>query len=380
MRPENKWTKQPAKQPARKRPSRTKSAKNAKRLASGSLDPDEAALASALMSDNGQSSNEYALTDVSGRSDKSQPKSSGTRKRAASASFQVQRQNNASYMSDAAAAAALHRAIQSSPPKFPGSKTAPIDLDGEENAEDAGPVRRLLFPSPRKSGEMKTLGIEGSTKQTAETAAMPDPFASLEQENSSASTNPTCEQHETPTSQDPDNQPRYMLRTPTRSSASKGLTPRGLFSSGKRARSNPETPTRAALRDTINQGEMTPFTAQLNQLISEGNADPNFNLFGEAPQDTNGLFAFTDFGAGDDFGSDMPIPPSDGDFFPVYEDADMEMWNGGPLLEGELDELLRDAGEDGRDALVGTDLTGQMGGGAFASGAGLQNDAGVDGQ
>jgi hypothetical protein len=53
-----------------------------------------------------------------------------------------------------AAQAAFHRAIQSSPAGVRGSKTSPIDLDQDLTPK---PTRRLLFPSPRKQGESRSL-------------------------------------------------------------------------------------------------------------------------------------------------------------------------------------------------------------------------------
>ncbi|OAL44538.1 hypothetical protein IQ07DRAFT_242492 [Pyrenochaeta sp. DS3sAY3a] len=52
------------------------------------------------------------------------------------------------------AQAALRRAIQSSPAGFKGSKHSPINIDPDLTPK---PTRRLLFPSPRKDGEVKTL-------------------------------------------------------------------------------------------------------------------------------------------------------------------------------------------------------------------------------
>ena len=49
--------------------------------------------------------------------------------------------------------AALARAIQSSPARFQGSQESPIELEDTP----AKPTRRLLFPSPRKEGETKSL-------------------------------------------------------------------------------------------------------------------------------------------------------------------------------------------------------------------------------
>ncbi|KAJ8106992.1 hypothetical protein OPT61_g9172 [Boeremia exigua] len=52
------------------------------------------------------------------------------------------------------AEAALERAIQSSPAGFRRSKDSSVDVDADLTPK---PTRRLLFPSPRKNGEVKTL-------------------------------------------------------------------------------------------------------------------------------------------------------------------------------------------------------------------------------
>ncbi|KAF1986860.1 hypothetical protein K402DRAFT_454102 [Aulographum hederae CBS 113979] len=56
------------------------------------------------------------------------------------------------------AAAALQKALQASPGKFVGSQTSPIDVDAEHLSSH--PTRRLLFPSPRKDGQSKSLENE----------------------------------------------------------------------------------------------------------------------------------------------------------------------------------------------------------------------------
>jgi hypothetical protein len=61
---------------------------------------------------------------------------------------------HAATLDQEAAEEALRRAIQSSPAGFRGSKNSPIDLDTDLTPN---PTRRLLFPSPRKSDESKSL-------------------------------------------------------------------------------------------------------------------------------------------------------------------------------------------------------------------------------
>ena len=53
--------------------------------------------------------------------------------------------------------AALTRAVQSSPARFQGSQESPIEVDDLTPK----PTRRILFPSPRKDGEVKSLDDNG---------------------------------------------------------------------------------------------------------------------------------------------------------------------------------------------------------------------------
>lgn len=82
------------------------------------------------------------------------PRSHGYRPRANSLQAQQRRPNtdkgqwNASQLD-----AALAREVQSSPARFQGSQASPIELEDRTPR----PTRRLLFPSPRKEGEVKSL-------------------------------------------------------------------------------------------------------------------------------------------------------------------------------------------------------------------------------
>jgi hypothetical protein len=66
----------------------------------------------------------------------------------------IQPSTNTSTLDKETAEEALRRAIQSSPAGLRGSKNSPIDIDPDLTPR---PTRRLLFPSPRKEGEAKSL-------------------------------------------------------------------------------------------------------------------------------------------------------------------------------------------------------------------------------
>lgn len=77
------------------------------------------------------------------------------RPRASSVHVQSTVERNRPQWDELTKAAALERAIQSSPARFMGSQASPIEV--EEEGLTPKPVRRQLFPSPRKSGEVKRL-------------------------------------------------------------------------------------------------------------------------------------------------------------------------------------------------------------------------------
>lgn len=375
MRPPERWVKNTGKdkngKPVRKRPSRAKtgSAPPEGSAEGPRLPADEMALWSALTTDGpGGDSNEWALTDVSGRTDKSVPKSIGKRPRQMSdGGFVAMNVQQPTFLNGPGAAAALQRAIQSSPPRFPGSKTQPIDLSIAESPSRQQNVRRLLFPSPRKDGEAKTLDGSPSTgtptkSNGATVIHMKDPFAdtAADQENPN-------ELLVTPTKK---KSRLDAVKTPTRSSprlAAKNQANRAAEFL-EPPHDKPETPSRAAAEHIV-LPEMTPFTASLNRMMSDG-----IGAYGG--EDPSGMFNFSDFSNIDDFGLDtMGLPQSDGDWFPIHDEKDMnvELWNGGPLLEGELDELLRDAGDDAFSA-----LDQQIGGSAPGTGTGTGPGAMTD--
>jgi hypothetical protein len=66
----------------------------------------------------------------------------------------VQSNDRAQKHANVAAQMALERAVQSSPVGVRGSKNSPIDLEADLTPK---PTRRILFPSPRKDGEVKSL-------------------------------------------------------------------------------------------------------------------------------------------------------------------------------------------------------------------------------
>ncbi|KAF2740156.1 hypothetical protein EJ04DRAFT_482909 [Polyplosphaeria fusca] len=268
---------------------------------------------------------------------------------------------------DRSAATALRRAIQSSPGGFRGSRDSPVDLEPDLTPK---PTRRLLFPSPRKDGETKSLdGLSVSPtsmpveRKTAESPVrLPDPddldvdkenfppdnigvdddLAHLFEDDLSPKTTPTKSQP----LQD-------LLKTPTPTSRQRAV-PTPQDGSNRGAEPFPAllmTPSRNML--TPKQGGKaatvapeTPFTAQMNAFFSDCmQSSPSHGMhFPELPPlDTPGRQADAELSAHffpDDFlSSDLPMPSSSPDRglgFAVFEDptSTVGIWSGASIFEG----------------------------------------------
>ncbi|ORY09950.1 hypothetical protein BCR34DRAFT_567529 [Clohesyomyces aquaticus] len=287
-------------------------------------------------------------------------------------SFQSKDANPGPQMDQAAANAALRRAIQSSPVAMRGHKDSPIEI---ENDLTPKPTRRLLFPSPRKTSGVKPLTDSPSisptnkadkhAKEARVTAADDydkencppaaaidddddDDLAHLFEEPVSPKTTPI---KTTPNKGTPLND---LLKTPTPGSRRRpALTPkRGPEATADLFGLSLTTPTRLLV--TPNRGTraatvapLTPFTAQLNALLSDGlqgspshtfdfSAFPSFNTPGRSS--VSGI-QFCDFAPDDFLSSDMPIPssPPGGLGFSLYEDpatSTVGLWSGASIFEG----------------------------------------------
>jgi hypothetical protein len=261
-------------------------------------------------------------------------------------------------MDDATAQAALLRAIQSSPVGFRGSQASPIDVNADLTPR---PTRRLLFPSPRKAGETKSLSgsqldgsqaslsprskllpviseVEVDKENLPPTDGQDDDLAHLFEDNAHA--------HKTPPSKGALFQD--LLKTPTPGSRRRvPLTPkRGTSDSSLKTPSrNILTTPRSQRAATI--APETPFTRQLNALMSDCplsspsqaidfSAFPTFNT----PGRVNQSYQFCDFMNDDFMSSDMPIPssPPAGLGFSLYEDpetATVGLWSGASVFNSD---------------------------------------------
>ncbi|KAI4807129.1 hypothetical protein E4T44_11181, partial [Aureobasidium sp. EXF-8845] len=225
-----------------------------------------------------------------------------TRARASSVQPQLKRSESDKQWTGPELDAALHRAIQSSPARFVGSQESPIEVESEETPR---PTRRLLFPSPReRNGQMKTLddlALPGSKPPSSTIIEMAfveelnkencppkdqedDDLAHLFECSPNVFKTPRKTPERNATCQD------TLLKTPTpsrsslRTVARNTRTPSGnqgstflpTFSSAEAKNLFPTTPSRWANLSSPSRSQMTPFTRQLTQLLSDAHHEAPF--------------------------------------------------------------------------------------------------------
>lgn len=238
----------------------------------------------------------------------------------ASSEERTPRKAGRSVMDEASAAAALERAIKSSPHKFIGTQQVPIEV-GDLTPQ---PTRRILFPSPTNSKDGKA-----KAGNNAESKLSPTPISKTNGVPPPGKENfpPITDSHDelddfllkepgltapptrstTPT---PIKTNKLVYKTPKRSprrnpppttgdffsSAAKALFRHSAdISPGKR------TPTRPGSSGPLEH--MSPFTAHMNQLLSESN--DHHHQSHQAMSRTGGVGART----GDDNDDNANAPP-----------------------------------------------------------------------
>lgn len=256
-------------------------------------------------------------------------------------------QKNTRSLDEASARAALERAIKSSPHKFVGTEHIPIEVEDLT----PHPTRRILFPSPTQSqkARSKRSSIAGSdTQEPQQQGSGNTPDADTDQANKEncppatedddldqffeedAYVNAHNARSTTPT---PTSSSQAMsFKTPKRSSGRLPPTTGDFFSSAAKALLRPPvTPKRAPMKDTQPLRELTPFTAHLNQLLSDANSgSPGSQSFDflslPSLHNTPGRqirtmdFDFSQFDSQDLLSIDVPMPSSPPAWFGVYED------------------------------------------------------------
>ncbi|KAL8736017.1 MAG: hypothetical protein Q9166_000579 [cf. Caloplaca sp. 2 TL-2023] len=254
------------------------------------------------------------------------------------------------------AAAALQRAIQSSP----------VQCRSVQNTAIAGkdltpkPTRRILFPSPTQSNQRRA--VQGKVADSANFNAA-SPTYTTSQNLDPADKENLPPQQEEEDHQDVDDQAPPRSATPTPSSRSREMsfktpnrsvtpdrvhpTTGDFFSSAAKALLRPQiTPRRPRPDASQPLSEVSPFTAQVNEILSDANvvSPPGSNFdFPNLPSlnNTPGRmlrqdFDFSIFDPQDLLGTDVPMassPPLEG-WFGVYEDPaerDGNFWSDYPF-------------------------------------------------
>ena len=239
----------------------------------------------------------------------------------------------ASPLDEASAAAALERAIKSSPHKFMGTQEVPIEL-GDLTPQ---PTRRVLFPSPKQCEQqphLKQVSVLSGTSPTLNHTTSRDSPATksslLDKENCPPS---ACNDIDRFFNEDayaaPDrsiiltpSKTKYpfLNRTPKQSPCHRPSTTGEPLSTSKVLVRPPETPKRTSARYAGVLAEITPFTAHLNQLLSDANAGtpetshfnfPTLPSLRNTPNSSRILdFDFGNFDSQDLISTDIPIPSS----------------------------------------------------------------------
>ncbi|KAH7132529.1 hypothetical protein B0J11DRAFT_521920 [Dendryphion nanum] len=285
-------------------------------------------------------------------------------------SFRAPSETAISQMNGNSAAIALQRAILSSPPGFHGSKNSPIEVDPDLTPK---PTRRLLFPSPRRNGMVKSLSEGGSLSPTVRPTTTdvtkspmkrtlsdmedtdkencpPPPYTDADDDF--AHLFEDCDQPLSPkTTPTKGSLPENLMNTPTPGSRRRvPLTPKRAVESGVdllnlfTPSKNNLTPNRNGRAVTM--APETPFTRRLNALMSNCITSPSQPIdLSDLPSfdPTTGHAVdshFCDFVPEDFWSSDMPIPsssPGDGPGFLMYEDpatSTVGIWSGPSVFGG----------------------------------------------
>lgn len=268
---------------------------------------------------------------------------------------QIDEMNSEIQWDEVTAMAALQHAIQASPARALGSKASPVEVNDELTPNH---TRRLLFPSPRKTGEFKSLDEDQGSKSAS---TSPTPMAMTDANAKTVETTPAAQQDQDldpvdkenlpPMDDDDDDFPdlfdnTLMPETPgkltpsiARSIANLVKTPTPLKSirhmmtprsGSKRSGDHLVSPTASRRRSTPRNSNshsnladrepmkpMTPCTAALNQFLSDDfHSSPGARAFNWAIHSsprTGGAFDSDATGfdmGGEVFTSDFPGLPS----------------------------------------------------------------------
>ncbi|KAL9029189.1 MAG: hypothetical protein Q9196_002540 [Gyalolechia fulgens] len=262
---------------------------------------------------------------------------------------------NGTTLNEFSAAAALQRAIQSSPVRCRGIQ----QVDSVRKELTPRPTRRILFPSPTQREQYKELpgnthghgkdnaGSSDWHRRDANNAADKENLPPQDDDHEGAAFDGLPARSITPPST---NKSRDTLfQTPNRSSTPDLFPTTGdFFSSAAKALLRPQiTPKHTSTRPDVSRplSEISPFTTQLNSILSDANAAstsgstfdfPSLPSLTNTPNRTRHDFDFSQFDAEDLLSTDVPMassPPVEG-WFGVYEDPierDENLWSDYPF-------------------------------------------------
>lgn len=262
---------------------------------------------------------------------------------------------NGTKLNECSAAAALQRAIQSSPVRCRGVQH--LEAAGKNLTPRPTRTRRVLFPSPTQQDQRQS--SQGNVFDSRRNHSRPldhDNLDSADKENMP----PQQDDDERPIFDElpqrsvtptPTSQPRDMpFKTPNRSVTPDRIVPTtgDFFSSAAKALLRPQTtPKHAASRPNASQplGEISPFTAQVNTILSGADFPspsgsqfefPSLPSLSNTPHRIRHDFDFSQFDPQDLLSADVPMassPPVEG-WFGVYEDPaerDGNFWSDYPF-------------------------------------------------
>ena len=257
------------------------------------------------------------------------------------------RQGRSRVTTDADAMLALQRAIQSSPGHTSGSKHSPIELDNLTPK----PTRRILFPSPRSSSQTTPLsekdinlglGSQDSSPRRSRRLQNVMSRSRSDKENLPPQTNNEFDdlfdeaaKRGSPKASPSESNP-FVTPTKKQSTPKRSLNTGDFFSSAAKAFLDlPSTPKRSSPPHQAMGTLMTPFTAQLNRLLSDANGNMDspskFLDFSSLPS-LEGATSPSRFLGSDTFGFEgfggeggLPSSPPTG-WFGVYEDPGQKDW------------------------------------------------------
>ncbi|KAI9679127.1 MAG: hypothetical protein M1829_001797 [Trizodia sp. TS-e1964] len=265
-------------------------------------------------------------------------------------------------MNDAAVAAALQLAIQSSPARFLGTRHKPIEVD------DLGSTKRTLFSSPRKEGMLKTLedGVGGSPPLPATQESILEPVDPSDKENCPPSADgddlaSLFDEAETPKTPIVAPMRNPFKTPPARNSIGNSRSPfaASMLGSIGKAMASPHTPRSGSLgKAHLSPEQATPFTAQINRLLSDANCSPTLPMctYQDLPTFGNFLspsrFNLNELDPEELISTEMQIPSSP-PYFALYEDpaeASSALWT-----DFNMPRSPQDADLDGFDFRLETD-------------------------